>query len=159
MTASRIFVGVDGSPGSVRALRWALEEAGLRQASVEAVYVFPFRPYLGDAWTYGMTPQIPSDVVEAEQKEAEEHLAAVLDQHLGDFPGVDVGRHVLPGRPARKLLDLARDADLLVLGSRGHGGFKGLLLGSVSLQCVQHAECPVVIIPEGASSSPEHVTP
>ncbi len=80
---------------------------------------------------------------------AEQSLAAAVDEVPAAFAGVPVRRQVLRGHPAAVLVDRAKDADLLVVGSHGHGGFVGALLGSVSQHCVQHATCPVVVIRTG----------
>jgi nucleotide-binding universal stress UspA family protein len=131
-----VAVGVDGSEGSMRALRWAAEEARVRQATLRAV----------TGWTYmdqpggGFDPQFGED-------DARRVLDQAIDQ-LGDLTeGVVIDRVTVCDLPARALLDQARDADLVVVGSRGLGGFRGLLLGSVSSQVVHHAPCPVVIVP------------
>jgi nucleotide-binding universal stress UspA family protein len=149
----RIVVGVDGSSGSVAALRWAIEEADIWSVPVEVVHVYSFRPQLGEAWTYGLTPQLPESLFEEAHARAEEELDAMLKEVVPDGIGVEVIARVVEGRPAERLIEISKDARMLVVGTRGLGGFRSLLLGSVSSQCVQHAECPVVVVPEGA----EHV--
>lgn len=134
----RIVVGIDGSPGSQAALAWALDEARLRGAAVEAVRVWSWpMPYVGP----GMAGLDPRLLEEGEQ--------ALLDEALDgvDTDGVDVGKVLVEGPAAQRLLEHAKGADLLVVGSRGRGGFKGLLLGSVSQQVVHHSRIPVVVIP------------
>jgi nucleotide-binding universal stress UspA family protein len=135
----RIVVGVDGSDGSVRALGWAYGEARLRKATVEVVHVWHY-PYTGGMAVYA----IP-------EKEFELGAQATLHRSLdgaGPSPeGVDVQTVVTRGGAAQRLLERAKGATLLVIGSRGHGGFAGLLLGSVSQQCAHHAPCPVVVVP------------
>jgi nucleotide-binding universal stress UspA family protein len=141
---STIVVGVDGSESARGALRFALQEARLRGAAVHAVI----------AW------QLPAGVYEAAlatvdvgslgeelSAEAGQRLARALDEVADAVGNVTVERIVREGRPAGVLLDEATDADLLVLGSRGRGGFRGLLLGSVGQQCAHHAPCPLVIVP------------
>jgi nucleotide-binding universal stress UspA family protein len=134
----RIVVGVDGSEGSATALRWALEEAALRHATVDVVHAWVY-PYVGEA-SFALS-----------EGEFEAQAQAVLDRSVeqgGPPPaGVVVNPVLVHGPAAGALIDAAADADLLVLSSRGHGGFVGLLLGSVSQQCVHHAPCPVVIVP------------
>jgi nucleotide-binding universal stress UspA family protein len=138
---SVIVVGVDGSDESKEALRWALEEARLRQATLRAV----------NAWTYpaifGPT-YIPPDVLDPGvlEENADQTLSAAITDVAGDDPPAYVERVVTEGPAAQALVEAAKEADLLVVGSRGHGGFTGLLLGSVSQQCVQHASCAVVIV-------------
>jgi nucleotide-binding universal stress UspA family protein len=138
-TDGRIVVGVDSSATSLKALRWALDEARLRGSRVELVHAFP-RPEL-----IGMTMVVtlPSDdeLRAASQQVVDESLAAV-----GGAGDVEVSSYVGPGGPASMLVEVADGADLLVIGSRGLGGFRGLLLGSVTQQVIAHAPCPVVVI-------------
>ncbi len=148
---AEIVVGTDGSPGARRALRWALGEALLRGASLQIVHAWmvPLIDALPEPWVIGAPPVGPSD------EEVYEHLAAgakrVLDDSLDEArnqePGLHIEGELVEGRPAAALLAAAREADLLVVGSRGRGGFAGLLLGSVSAQCVHHAPCPIVVVP------------
>jgi nucleotide-binding universal stress UspA family protein len=134
----RIVVGVDGSPPSLRALRWALGQAALTHAVVEAVNVWDVPA------SYGVAPTVlpGEDIAGA----ADRALAAAVEQASSAHPDVTVRRRVAQGHPAEVLLAHARDADLLVVGSHGHGGFVGALLGSVSHRCIQHATCPVVVV-------------
>ena len=134
----RIVVGVDGSTASVRALRWALGQARATGAMVEAVI----------AWEVPTSYGVGPTVVDGEDLAgvAEQSLAAAVDEVSAAHPGVPVQRRVLRGNPAAVLVEQARNADLLVVGSHGHGGFVGALLGSVSHRCVQHAACPVVVV-------------
>ena len=135
MAEGGLVVGVDGSDGSRRALHWALEEARVRGASVRAVLV----------WSYLDQPD-GFDAAYGED-DARQRLDRAVDEVASEIGDVDLERIVVCDLPARALLEAARDADLLVVGSRGAGGFKGLLLGSVSQQVVQHAPCPVVVVP------------
>lgn len=130
-----VAVGVDGSKGSLHALRWAAQEARRRAATLRIV----------KAWSYmdqssGFKPEYGD---EDARRELDESLAG-----LGDaLDGVEVEKVTVCDLPARALLDATRDADLVVVGSRGHGGFAGLRLGSVSNQVAHHAHIPVVIVP------------
>lgn len=139
MSESRpvVVVGVDGSPSSKDALRWAARQAGLLGGEVHAV----------TAWripaTYGAAPDY-SDVDFAAQ--ASKMLDEVLAETLGATPPVPVLNSVVEGHPAEVLIEASRPAELLVVGSHGHGAFTGMLLGSVSQHCVHHATCPVVVI-------------
>jgi nucleotide-binding universal stress UspA family protein len=133
-----ILVGVDGSDESKTALRWAVEEARLRRTALRAVYAWS-PPYVAAT---GLA--IPLGTVEEIQRDAEELLEAAFAE-VGT-EGVEVERAAVRGGASRVLVEAAWGADLLVVGSRGYGGFKGLLLGSVSQQCAQHATCPVVIV-------------
>lgn len=136
-----IVVGVDGSDASKEALRWALEESRLRRSGLQAVYAW-LRPQIGGR------VYIPPELLDREQlrKTAQEQLAANVAEVAGENPGVELEPIVGEGPAAKVLTRAAEDAELLVVGSRGHGGFAGLLLGSVSHQCAQHAPCPVVIV-------------
>lgn len=138
-----IVVGVDSSDGAKAALRFALAEAKLRRAKVLAVHVWQFGFYgagIGEAdAAFGIDL---SDV----RGSAEAALAATVDEVVPNGRDVEVVRRVVEGTPGAVLVEESRDAELLVVGSRGLGGFAGLLLGSVSQQCAQHAVCPVVII-------------
>ena len=136
---ARIVVGVDSSQVSLKALRWALEEARLRGADVEIVHAFP-RPEL-----IGMTMVVtlPSD---DELRQASEQVLAESLAAVGGPGEVTVTQHVGAGGPASVLVERAKDAEMIVLGARGLGGFRGMLLGSVTQQVVAHAPCPVVVI-------------
>lgn len=135
----RIVVGVDGSPASVKALEWALGQAEATGASVEAVQAWEVPVMYGT----GMMV-LPGG--EEFDKAAKQSLEAAVGQASRTRPGVPVETHAVGGHPAKTLLDMAADADLLVVGSRGHGGFVGTLVGSVSQYCVAHAKCPVVVV-------------
>lgn len=139
---NRITVGVDGSAEARAALEFALEEARLRGAEVEAILAYSPLPYLAD------------DVVlrhlEATERDAEELLRKQVEPIAAAFPEVTVTSKAILGTAARTLIETSEGSDLLVVGSRGRGGFSGLLLGSVSQQCVHHAPCPVVVVPRAA---------
>jgi nucleotide-binding universal stress UspA family protein len=134
---SVIVVGVDHSVGAKEAVRFALEEARLRRATLRVVH----------AWQYASIGWSP---VGEELHELRDAAAAALDSTLQeaipDTAGAEVERRILEGAPAALLVEESRDADLLVVGSRGLGGFAQLLLGSVSQQCAHHAHCPVAIV-------------
>jgi nucleotide-binding universal stress UspA family protein len=139
----RIVVGIDGSQGARRALEWAVAEAKLRDAHLVVIHAWlePAAVAVGSVVSAGgVEPEIFEDTAE---RVVADVLAAV------DTTGLPQGieTHVVAGAPARSLLDASHDADLVVVGSRGLGGFTGLLLGSVSQQVAHHATCPVVIIP------------
>lgn len=138
---SMIVVGVDGSDDSKEALRWALAEAELRRATVRAVHAWSMPIAFGGPY---MPPQAydPAEI----RDNAQASLDAAVDEVAGENPPVAVERVVEQGSPADVLVRASEFADLLVVGSRGHGGFTGLLLGSVSQQCAQHAPCAVVIV-------------
>ena len=137
--AARIVVGVDGSDGASAALRWAVAEAELRHAALDAVTAWHI-PYAAGSPAIGLVID-----PEEERAYAHEQLEQVIGA-IGAHPRVGINRVVVEGGAARALIEAAAGADLLVVGSRGRGGFKGLLLGSVSQQCIHHAPCPVVVV-------------
>jgi nucleotide-binding universal stress UspA family protein len=145
--ADRIVVGIDGSEGSLRALSWAGREARLRGATLEvvAVWTYPIPVLLFPA-----APAFPE--VETLANETHDLIDGALDKVAEDVAGVSIERRAIEGSAPAVLLDRAKDADLLVLGSRGLGGFGGLLLGSVSQQCAQHATSPVVVVPPSSAA-------
>jgi nucleotide-binding universal stress UspA family protein len=141
---STIVIGIDHSDGAKAALRFALEEARLRQATLRAVHAWQFA-YLGAPGIEGTNPHAGGEF-EALRSAAEAALDATLQEVAADAKEVEIERRVVQGTPAAVLVEESRGADLLVVGSRGLGGFAQLLLGSVSQQCAHHAECPVVIV-------------
>jgi nucleotide-binding universal stress UspA family protein len=147
----RIVVGVDGSDGSREALRWAAEQAALRGVPLEVVHTYETEPATA-AFAYDETMSVEvwqrarADV-ERRGRQAAERAQALVDSMIEEVTGIEVDAVAIEGRhPAQALLERAEGAELLVVGSRGRGGFKSLLLGSVSQQCAQHATCPVVIV-------------
>ncbi|MDQ1397691.1 MAG: hypothetical protein QOG64_2950 [Acidimicrobiaceae bacterium] len=141
----RVVVGVDGSTGAKVALRWALEEARVRKADLDVVYAYEF-PVYPVGLEGAATPVLPLDQLELGAKELVRGLIAeaVGAESVGGPIIRDLA--VLGSAPAT-LCKIAEGADLLVVGTRGHGGFAGLLLGSVSTQCVHHARCPIAVVP------------
>ncbi|MBB5158382.1 universal stress protein [Saccharopolyspora phatthalungensis] len=135
----KIVVGVDGSKSSKCALRWALKQAALSGASVQVVTAWEFPAFY--SWEGGPMP--PDDFEESARKSLDESVDEVEHDTVSITP---VQRVLTHGHAAQALLDASADADLLVVGSRGHGSFYGALLGSVSQRCAQHAHCPVVIV-------------
>jgi len=141
---SGIVVGVDGSEGASHALEWAAAEARLRgkPLTVLLAWQWPTGVYAGAGWV-GITQEMVGDL----ERIAKERLDAACATVAPALDGVEVKRVVVEGGPAQALMQVAADADLLVVGTRGHGGFVGLLLGSVSQQCAHHSQCPIVIVP------------
>lgn len=139
-----IVVGVDQSEPAKEALRFAFEEAKLRHAKLRVVHAWQYGT-IGAAEGGGFYPVVGADVREVREA-ARQALEQTLRKSLPDTDSVEVEQRVLEGTPAGVLVGESRDADLLVVGSRGHGGFAGLLLGSVSQQVAHHAACPVVIV-------------
>lgn len=137
-----IVVGIDGSDGSRRALEFASNEATVRQCGLRIVSVWHVPPPIYSA---GMrVPAVPGTESEDSMRAAVEREAATVAEH---HPEVVSELIVCEGNAASELVDKSNGVDMLVVGSRGLGGFRGLLLGSVSQQCAQHAHCPVVIVP------------
>lgn len=141
--------GVDGSAGSNEALRWALAEARLHRAPLRALHAWVYLhtlvpPLVGYPYTRDTIEPAVLDAAAAGQQTAER----VLDEALAGLGDVDVEleRLIVQDSAAQALIAAVTPHDLLVVGSRGRGGFAGLLLGSVSQECAQHAPCPVVIV-------------
>ena len=145
-----IVVGVDFSEGAKAALRFGLAEAKLRHATLRVVHAWQF-DYIGVSGIEGFYPIIGRDLSDV-RREAEAALEAILAEIVSDEHEVEVIPAVVEGAAGAVLVAESQDAELLVVGSRGHGGFAGLLLGSVSQQCAHHAACPVVIIPHRRES-------
>ena len=136
-----IVVGVDGSEQSVSALSWAAKEAKLRGSVLHVVAVFSGAIL---STGYEMATTDLSDNAAATNI----LLGAAVDtvREFGDLEGVDVTTEVLEGHAGELLISASKESDLLVVGSRGHGGFAGLLIGSVTTYTVNHAHCPVVVV-------------
>lgn len=141
MVSHRIVVGTDGSEHARHAVRWAVKEAQLRDAHLSVVLVWSPPGAMSS-----MGPlTAPIDLSEWEQS-AKEALEADVADAAAAMPEPDLDTAVVRGYPSQVLLDRASDADLLVVGSRGRGGFRGLLLGSVSQHCATHADVPVAVV-------------
>jgi nucleotide-binding universal stress UspA family protein len=139
--ASKIVVGVDGSDGSIAALRWAANEARMRGASLEVVTAWHY-PLLTTIPAFGVLP--PSDEMTHEARKGLREL--LQSESLTTTSELEVTDTITEGSAAGVLVDAASEAEMLVVGSRGHGTFAGIL-GSVSHACVTHAACPVVVVP------------
>ena len=140
-----IVVGVDGSETSRAALRFAFEEAALRDATLRTVHAWQFS-YPG-TWRLGGGYPVSGLDLDSVRKAADAALEAIVAEVIPDRGEVEVVRRAVEGASGDVLVDESQDAELLVVGSRGLGGFAGILLGSVSQQCAHQAACPVVIIP------------
>ena len=135
-----LVVGVDGSEESKQALRWAVDEARLRGMRLRVLHAWFAYPAIGDG-----IPLAAEDWT-ALGSAASTFVDKFVAEVVGEPEGVELEVEAVHGTAANVLVDAAREAALLVVGARGHGGFAGLLLGSVSQQCVHHATCPVVIV-------------
>ena len=136
-----ILVGVDGSPGSRTALTWATAEAADHLADLVVL----------DVWEHSLLPAmgsgaVPEGKVPDRSQEAAENLLNVIKEELGESPTVLVHPRVKQGNAAEVLIEESADVDLLVVGTRGHGGFAGLVLGSVSQHVAAYAKCPVTVV-------------
>ena len=136
-----ILVGVDGSPGSRTALNWAAAEAADHGADLVVL----------TGWERALLPpmgsgEVPDHGVPDPSRTATEDLIKVIREELGDDPPVLVQPRAKQGNAAKVLIEESADADLLVVGPRGHGGFRGLVLGSVSQHVAAYAKCPVAVI-------------
>ena len=139
---NKIVVGIDGSKESIEALTWACEEAQQDRVPIVAVCV----------WTLPPSPVSPSfggfnwgDGAQLDDA-TRSMLQHVVEQAELDFPTVDIGQYVIAGNAAQELIKLSEAADLMVVGARGHGGFSGMLVGSVSQHVLAHSGCTVAVV-------------
>ena len=140
-TWKTIVVGVDGSPSSRTALKWASALAVDHRADLVVINV----------WEHTLPPptgsvSVSEHYVPEPSQRTPDDLVKIIKDVLGEDPPVLVQPHVKQGNPAKVLIDQSADADLLVVGTRGHGGFRGLVLGSVSQHVAAYATCPVVVV-------------
>lgn len=135
---TRMLVGVDGSPAAEAALGWAIDHAEAEDTVV-----------LCHVWSLPVVAGFESPMLEPApfRQAAEQLVAKVAAPFMENDDGPTIETAVAYGHPGSVLINLSADADLVVVGSRGHGGFKGLLLGSVSTYVVHHARCPVTVVP------------
>jgi nucleotide-binding universal stress UspA family protein len=140
-----IIVGIDGSENSRHALEWAIREAAVRHAPLTVLTV---QATLIGYWGSPVLYPGDEDLVEHGRKRAQEETDSVLEKIGVESRPSSVTVQAVIGLPAEALIEAAADADMLVVGSRGAGGFKRLLMGSVSTQVAHHAPCPVVVIPD-----------
>lgn len=145
----RIVVGVDGSPPSRAALELGVQEARCRDARLVAVHAWNPPTYLGP-------PEYTGYLVPGSELRAQ--AAEFLDQAVANVPDdIRLQRRVVEGPIVTTLIEMSADAELVLVGSRGRGGFAGLLLGSTSHQLATHAHCPVVVVPAGAAELRQRV--
>ncbi len=137
-TENKVVVGVDGSKSSLVALEWAAKYAEALHLKVRAVNAYHYPVDYGYAYT------LPADVDFA--ADAKTELLATVEELKKKHPTVEFEAEIVNAPPAQALIDDSKGAALLVIGSRGHGGFAGMLLGSVSSHCISHAHCPVVVL-------------
>ena len=136
-----ILVGVDGSESSHKAMAWAAAEAADHGAELVVLNV----------WEHTLLPpagsvSVSEHYVPDPSQRTAENLRAEITQVLGEQPAIVVQPRLKQGTPAKVLIEESADADLLVVGTRGHGGFRGLVLGSVSQHVAAYAQCPVTVV-------------
>jgi nucleotide-binding universal stress UspA family protein len=134
----RLVAGIDGSATSSATLEWAAQQAHLTGSTLEVLSTWELPT------SYGWALPIPSDF--DPKAEAEHAIGGLIKTVQDEYPDLIINLHIVEGHPAPTLVGASREADLLVVGSRGHGAFTGMLLGSVSEHVAHHALCPVVII-------------
>jgi nucleotide-binding universal stress UspA family protein len=140
-----IVVGIDNSEESKNALRWAVDEARLRGVPVTALHAWEVPPLPPGPELGAVVPPIDPSLIRDLESAASTLVERVVQEVSGDESDVEVLPLAVEGAPAAALIEAVGDDDLIVVGSRGLGGFKGLLLGSVSQQVAGHAPCPVVV--------------
>jgi len=141
-----IIVGVDGSPHSQHALEWAMKEAAIRHAPLTVLTV-----HRASVGYWGSETRYPPDHAVAEHaRQSAQDAVVKAAANLGEPGPESVTVHAVSGAPAEELITAGRDADMIVVGSRGAGGFPRLLIGSVSNHVTHHALCPVVVVPSEA---------
>jgi nucleotide-binding universal stress UspA family protein len=135
-----IVAGIDGSESSIEALQWAARQAQVTGATLEVITTWDWPT------SWGWTMPLPEDYDPV--ADAQAVLDSAVEPIRKAYPGVDVQTRAIEGHPAPALVAASSAADLLVVGSRGHGQFAGMLLGSVSEYCVRNANCPVTVVRE-----------
>jgi nucleotide-binding universal stress UspA family protein len=143
----RVVVGVDGSSHSQQALRWAAQIAGLRGVRIEVITAWEYPT------SYGWAGVAPAGWNPAD--DMEKVATGTVTKVFGDKPPADLQVQVREGGASKVLIDASEGAIMLIVGSRGHGGFAGLLLGSVSANVAEHAHCPVLIV--HGNQAPPHL--
>jgi|SRR5918994_2388498 nucleotide-binding universal stress UspA family protein len=143
-TQGTIVVGVDGSDCSRAALEFAFDEAARRNAGLRVVTAAPEADYW--ATSYGMSPSMIDELTADLEKSAQAMVDDVTRDRGRSVAGIPVSVQGVAGAPGRVLVEQSRDADLLIVGHRGRGGFRSAALGSVGLQCVLHASAPVTVV-------------
>jgi nucleotide-binding universal stress UspA family protein len=143
-----IIVGIDGSGHSRRALEWAVSEAGIRDVPL---IVLTVQQAITGYWGSPVVYPGDADLLEHARKMAQEEIDNALDKLGAQARQQSVSVLAVPGAPGEEILKQAKDADMIVVGSRGAGGFRKLLMGSVSTHVTYHARCPVVVIPAESS--------
>jgi len=145
MEPRRVIVGVDGSAASIDALDYAARIAAALGSPLEVITTWILPPVADALLIDGWSPETDAGVIQE----------TAIQQVFDGAPPVGLRRTVIGGPAARTLIELSEQAEMLVLGSRGRGGFAGLMLGSVSAACAAHAHCPVLIVRSGREPARE----
>jgi len=133
----RIVVGIDGSPSSLDALAWAARQADLTASTLEIVMTWEWPS------SYGWAMPVPTDF--DPEEDVRKALDVAVEGVRAEHPSIAIDPRIVSGHPAPILVEASKGADLLVVGSRGHGEFVGMLIGSVSEYCATNAHCPVLV--------------
>lgn len=150
----RVVVGTDGSPNSIAAIRMAADEAKMRGAELHVVHAWTFQPAPP---AFAPVPPL-GPTLEEQESSAGRILSDAVREALGDEPDMVVVERLVNGPAGEVMQEVGRDAELLVLGARGHSGFLGVLLGSTALTAVKHAPCPILVVPGHLTDEPETAT-
>ncbi|AKN17845.1 universal stress protein [Mycobacterium haemophilum] len=155
---SGILVGVDGSPSSVAAVRWAAHEATMRNSPLTLVHVVTAPPVLGAPVLVSPAAPIPAEFVEQREEDARQMLndaIKVAEDSAAGHGSLKINAEVFVSAPAATLVEQSTDAEMVVVGSRGQSTWRRALLGSVSSALVHHARCPVAVMPSELASLPQ----
>jgi nucleotide-binding universal stress UspA family protein len=135
--AGRIVAGIDGSPSSLAALSWAARQADLTKSTLEILMTWEYPS------SYGWAAPVPDDF--DPESDVQQTLDTAVANVRAAHPALEASARLVSGHPAPILVEASKGADLLVVGSRGHGEFVGMLIGSVGVHCAAHAHCPVLV--------------
>jgi nucleotide-binding universal stress UspA family protein len=158
MNEKSVVVGVDGSPGSRTALEFAMEEAARRNAPLRVVAAVALPDFWASSYP-AYVPPPPNEIVEEVRKETQRIVEEVNAARGTAARGLEISIEARSGRPGELLVEAAEGAELLVVGHRGRGSVTSVLLGSVGLYCVLHAQCPVTIVRPRSTTAPAATQP
>ena len=151
MREQSVVVGVDGSPGAQAALQFALDEAERRGVPLRVVSAVALPEFWGTTYPTYVMPPPPDEIVSGVRSETQRYVDKVVAARGEPVRQLPVTVEARAGHPGEVLVDAARNAELLIVGHRGRGAARSVLLGSVGLHCVLHAECPITIVPPRAA--------
>jgi nucleotide-binding universal stress UspA family protein len=141
-----VVVGMDGSPGAQAALEYALDEAARRGARVRVVSAVALPDFWATTYPAYVQPPQPDEIVSGVRAETQRFVDKIVTARGEPARQLPITVEARAGHPGEVLADAAKDADLLIVGHRGRGSVRSVLLGSVGLHCVLHAECPVTVV-------------